>query len=260
MNLVGSLFGTTLGRKLLMAVTGVVLILFIVGHLIGNLQVFEAPDKINGYAYFLHSLGPALWIERAVLLACAVIHIWAGTALAVADRRARGGEPYRVRTWIQAPLASRYMRWTGYVVLAFVVYHLAQFTFGAAQASTFKDHLPPYVMAQDYKVFGLTAVRAGTPVPDVQSMVLRGFENPAVAIFYIVAVGLLSIHLLHGADSLFQTLGWRNARWSGALGKVVAVFCLVYFLGNLAIPGSVLIGAKAPRPLGPGPAAAVAGR
>ncbi len=79
MNLAGQLFRTTIGRKFLMAVTGVVLIGFIVGHLVGNLQVFEDPDRINGYAHFLQSLGPALWIVRAVLLACVVVHVWAAT-------------------------------------------------------------------------------------------------------------------------------------------------------------------------------------
>lgn len=227
-----------------MAVTGFILVLFITGHLTGNLQIFEPPDHINGYAYFLRQLGPLLWIARIVLLASVIIHIWAATALAVENRRARGSQPYGAKTWIQASFASRYVRWTGYVVLAFVLYHLAQFTFGFAQPSSFKENLPPYTMAGDYRVMGFAAVKAGTQVPDVHSMVILGFMNPVVSIFYIVAVGLLSLHLLHGVDSIFQTFGWRSAKWSGALRKVVAAFCLLYFLGNLIIPGSVLIGAK----------------
>jgi succinate dehydrogenase / fumarate reductase cytochrome b subunit len=246
MNLAGNLFRTTIGRKLLMAATGVVLIGFIVAHLIGNLQVFEDPDKLNGYAHFLQSLGPTLWIERAVLLACVTIHIWAATVLALADRRARGTHPYRVNTWLQATLASRYMRWTGYVVLAFILYHLAQFTIGVAQPATFKGNLPTYTMAGDYRVFGLTMVRAGTSVLDVHTMVILGFQNRLVALFYIFAVGLLSLHLLHGAESLFQTFGWRNARWSRGLRAVVTLGCAAYFLGNLAIPGAVLAGLLTP--------------
>jgi succinate dehydrogenase / fumarate reductase, cytochrome b subunit len=256
MNLAGSLFRTTIGRKLLMAATGVVLIVFIIAHLVGNLQVFEHPDKLNGYAHFLQSLGPALWIERAVLLACVVIHIWAATVLAIADRRARGPHPYRVNTWLQATVASRYMRWTGYVVLAFILYHLAQFTLGVAQPATFKSNLPTYTMAGDYHVLGLTAVRAGTQVLDVRTMVILGFQNRVVALFYIVAVGLLSLHLLHGAESLFQTFGWRNARWSRGLRAVVTLGCVAYFLGNLAIPGAVLAGRLVPQT----PAPAVAQR
>jgi succinate dehydrogenase / fumarate reductase cytochrome b subunit len=242
MDLVRRLFGSTIGRKLLMAVTGVVLIVFVIGHLIGNLQVFEDPDRINGYSHFLQSLGPALWAARIFLLLCVGIHIWAGTVLAVADRRARGDAPYRVRRWIAATVASRYMRWTGYVVLAFIVYHLAHFTVGAAQPRTFKANLPPYTMKGDYHVFGVPVVKAGTEVPDVRSMVILGFENRIVAIFYIVAVGLLSLHLLHGADSLFQTLGWRNHRWEHGLRIVVTLGCAAYFLGNLAIPGAAVLG------------------
>jgi succinate dehydrogenase / fumarate reductase cytochrome b subunit len=247
MSLPRRLFGTTIGRKILMAVTGIVLIGFVFGHLVGNLQVFEDPDKINGYAHFLHSLGPVLWIVRTVLLVCVTIHIWAATVLTLEDRKARGPRPYAVKTWLQATLASRYMRWTGYVVLAFIVYHLAQFTIGAVQTSTFKESLPHYVMAGDYKVMGFVVVRAGTEVLDVRNMVILGFENPVVAVFYIVAVGLLSLHLLHGADSLFQTLGWRNARWSRALRAVVTLLCAAYFAGNLAIPGAVLAGFLTPR-------------
>ena len=227
-----------------MAVTGVILIAFIIGHLSGNLQIFETPDHINGYAYFLRQLGPLLWIVRIILLVSVIIHIWAATALAHENLQARGHQPYGVKTWIQASFASRYVRWTGYIVLAFVLYHLAHFSFGLVQSRTYKDNLPLYTMAGDYRVLGFSVVKGGTQVPDVQSMIILGFMNPFVSIFYIVAVGLLSFHLLHGADSLFQTFGWRNDKWSGALRKIVAAFCLLYFLGNLIIPGSVLIGAK----------------
>ena len=246
MNLAGRLFRTTIGRKLLMAVTGLVLIAFVAGHLVGNLQVFEDPDRINGYAHFLQNLGPLLWIARIGLLACVAVHIWAATLLALADRRARGAQGYRVNTWLQATLASRYMRWTGYVVLAFILYHLAQFTIGSAQPATFKANLPAYTMAGDYHVMGFIVVRAGTPVLDVRRMVILGFQNRLVAVFYIFAVGLLSLHLLHGAESLFQTLGWRNGSWSRGLRAAVTLGCLAYFLGNLAIPGAVLAGVLTP--------------
>lgn len=244
MSLLGRLFCSSIGRKFLMAVTGVVLMLFIIGHLVGNLQIFLPPDHINGYAYFLHQLGPLLWTARFVLLASVILHIWAATALALENRAARGREPYGVKTWIQASFASRYVRWTGYIVLVFVLYHLAQFTFGYAQSASFKSNLPLYTMTSDYRVMGFPVVKAGTPVSDVHSMVILGFQNTVVSVFYIVAVGLLSFHLLHGMDSLFQTFGWRSATWAGPLRKIVALFCLLYFLGNLMIPGSVLIGAK----------------
>jgi succinate dehydrogenase / fumarate reductase cytochrome b subunit len=242
MDLFRSILGSSIGRKLVMAVTGVVLILFVVGHLVGNLQVFEDPDRINGYSHFLQSLGPALWAARIFLIVCVSLHVWAATVLALESRHARGDEPYAVKKWIRATVASRYMRWTGYIVLAFILYHLAQFTVGVAQPASFKANIPHYTMRGDYHILGFTAVPAGTEVLDVRSMVIRGFSNPVVALFYIVAVGLLSLHLLHGGESLFQTLGWRNHRWERGLRAVVTVLCAAYFLGNLAIPGGVLVG------------------
>lgn len=246
MNLVGSLFGSSIGRKFLMAVTGVVLVGFVTGHLVGNLQVFQDPEHINGYAQFLHNLGPLLWVARIGLLAAAVIHIWAATVLTLENRRARGSE-YGFKHTIRATLASRTMRLTGYVVLAFLIYHLAHFTFGAAQAQTFKSNLPQYTMQHEYRVGGFPVVAAGAKVDDVHTMVIRGFQSPVVSIFYIVAVGLLSFHLLHGIDSMFQTFGWRTSKWSNALRAVALVFCLAYFVGNLAIPGAVLTGKLQPR-------------
>jgi succinate dehydrogenase / fumarate reductase cytochrome b subunit len=242
MDLTRNIFGSSIGRKLIMAVTGVVLILFVVGHLVGNLQVFEDPDRINGYSHFLQSLGAVLWAVRIFLIICVVLHIWAATVLAVESRHARGDEPYAVKKWIRATVASRYMRWTGYIVLAFILYHLAQFTVGVAQPASFKANIAHYVMKGDYHILGFTAVPAGTEVLDVRTMVIRGFSNPVVAIFYIVAVGLLSLHLLHGGESLFQTLGWRNHRWERGLRAAVTLLCAAYFLGNLAIPGGVLVG------------------
>jgi succinate dehydrogenase / fumarate reductase cytochrome b subunit len=103
-------------------------------------------------------------------------------------------------------------------------------------------------MVHDYTAFGFVAVPAGAQVLDVRTMVILGFQNPVVAVFYIIAVGLLSLHLLHGAESLCQTLGWRSSRWSRGLRAAVALGCAAYFLGNLSIPGAVLAGALRPAP------------
>ncbi len=246
MNLVGSLFRSSIGRKILMAVTGVILIGFVIGHLVGNLQIFQAPDHINGYAQFLRNTGPTLWIARLVLLASVVLHIWAATALTLENARARGSEPYAVKHTIRATLASRTMRITGYVVLAFVIYHLAHFTWGVAQKDTFKENLPAWKMQEDYRVFGFVAVKKDTMVEDVHTMVIRGFQPPLVSLFYIVAVGLLSFHLLHGADSMFQTFGLRSHKWAPTLRAIVIVLCAAYFFFNLTIPGSVLLGRLQP--------------
>ena len=245
-----NLFCSTIGRKFLMAVTGLIMIGFVIGHLVGNLQVFSAPDKLNGYAHFLQSLGPLLWAVRIGLLVAVAIHIWAATVLTFENHAARD-VAYSVKYTIRATLASRMMRWTGYVVAAFLVYHIAHFTLGFAQAGSFKTHLAPYKMASEYHIAGFPVVAAGTEVHDVYSMVVLGFQNVVVSLFYILAVGLLSLHLLHGTDSMFQTLGWRSSRWSGALRKICIVFATVYFLGNLAIPGAVLLGKLQPHPDAP---------
>jgi succinate dehydrogenase / fumarate reductase cytochrome b subunit len=245
MNLVGSFFGSSIGRKIIMAVTGLILIGFVVGHLVGNLQVFQHPDKINGYAEFLHQLGPLLWVARIGLLVAVGLHIWAATVLTLENNRARGGA-YGVKHTIQATLASRTMRLSGYVVLAFLIYHLAHFTLGAAQSATFKGNLAAYTMQGAYSVAGFPVIDAGAKVADVHTMVILGFQHPLVALFYIVAVGLLSFHLLHGFDSLFQTLGLRTTTWGGCLRKIAVVFCVGYFVANLAIPGAVLTGSLKP--------------
>lgn len=247
MNLVGSLFGSSIGRKILMAVTGLILIGFVIGHLVGNLQVFQDPDHINGYAQFLRQLGPLLWVARIGLLVTAVIHIWAATVLTLENNKARGPEAYAVKHTIRATLSSRSMRWTGYIVFFFILYHLAHFTWGAAQSATFKDNLKPYTMQHEYRVAGFPVIDAGAQVHDVHSMVILGFQNPVASLFYIIAVGLLSLHMVHGFDSLFQTLGLRSTRWSGGLRKVAVVFCVLYFIGNLVIPGAALIGRLQPR-------------
>lgn len=231
-----------------MAFTGLVLVGFVLGHLVGNLQVFAHPDKINGYAHFLQSLGPVLWAVRLFLLACVGIHVWAAVVLSLENKQARGPEAYGVNRWLQAVFASRYMKHTGLVVLAFIIYHLAHFTLGAAQSGSFKTALPEYVMGGEYHLLGFPVVAAGLPVHDVYSMVFLGFAHPVVSLFYIVAVGLLSLHLLHGVDSMFQTFGLRNHRWSDGLRRFAALLCLAYFVGNLAIPGAILTGIAKPAP------------
>ncbi len=248
MNLPGSLFHTSIGKKILMAATGLVMVGFVTGHLVGNLQIFFPPDRINGYAHFLQSLGPALWAIRLFLLACVSIHVWTAVALTIESRAARGPQEYGVKKWINATISSRYMRLTGVVVLAFLLYHLAHFTIGWAQPGNFKGALPHWTMLEDAREFGVPLASKGQEVPDLYSMIFLGFASPVVSLFYIVAVGLLSVHLLHGIDSLFQTIGWRSAKWSGLLRKVTLVYCLLYFLGNLAIPGAILTGLAKPAP------------
>jgi succinate dehydrogenase / fumarate reductase, cytochrome b subunit len=246
MSLFRNLFMSSIGRKFLMAVTGLILVGFVTGHLVGNLQIFLAPDHINGYAHFLQGLGPVLWLVRIVLLIAVGIHVWAAVALTMESRAARGPQNYGIKRWLRASVASRYMRLSGVVVLAFILYHLAHFTLGYAGADTFKSNLAEWTMQDDVREFGIPLASAGDVVHDVYSMVFLGFASPIVSLCYIIAVGLLSVHLWHGTDSLFQTLGLRNGQLAFCLRRVVGIFCLVYFLGNLAIPGAILTGIVKP--------------
>ncbi|MDF3059367.1 MAG: succinate dehydrogenase [Rariglobus sp.] len=246
MSLIGNLFFSSIGRKFIMAITGLVLVGFVFGHLVGNLQIFLPPDHINGYAHFLQDLGPALWLVRIVLLVCVALHIWAAVALTLESKAARGPNQYGVHKWLHATWASRAMRWTGVIVFFFILYHLAHFTLGVAGQETFKTQLPEWTMQHDAKELGITLAKKGEVVHDVYSMVFLGFQNPVVSLFYIIATTLLSIHLLHGVESLFQTIGWRNGSWSAFLRKVVTGLCILYFLGNLVIPGAILAGIAKP--------------
>jgi len=245
---IANLATSSIGRKFLMAITGLVLAAFVFGHTLGNLQIFLPPDHINGYASFLQGLGPALWGVRGVLLVCVVVHAWAAVTLWRESYVARGAEKYAVKKWLAADVASRHMRLSGLVVLAFIVYHILHFTVGVAQPGTFKTvpALDHYKIVEDVSEIGIPLAHAGQQVHDVYSMVFLSFSNPWVAGFYIVAVALLALHLWHGIESLFQTIGWRNHKWACALRGVVGVLALVYVLCNIAMPALITTGIVKP--------------
>lgn len=226
MNILHALFKTSIGKKLVMALTGIVLVGFVIGHLVGNLQIFSPPEKINAYAHFLQSLGPALWAIRAFLLLTVCLHIWAAVALVMENKAARGGKGYANQKTLRASYASRTMRYSGVIVLAFIVYHIMHFTTKNTHGEAFYP----------------TTILHGEEVPDVHSMMVLGFQQPAVAVFYLIAIALLSWHLSHGIASMFQSLGLRTRPWGGCLNKVAVVLSILYFLGNAAIVGSVLAG------------------
>jgi len=224
MNLLGSLFSSSVGRKFLMASTGLVLFGFVTGHLVGNLQIFLPPEKINHYGHLLESLGAGLWAIRLFLLACVVIHVWLAIQLTLENRAARP-ELYGVDQVNRASLASRVMARTGLVVLAFIVFHLAHYTVRLGRPEWSE---PSYRLAD------------GTMVRDVYRMVVEGFSSAGVSAFYLIAVGLLSWHLAHGVSSMCQTFGLRNEKWSAGLERFATAYCWGYFVLNALIPLSVL--------------------
>jgi len=226
MNIVEVFFKSSIGKKVVMALTGVVLVGFVIGHLIGNLQIFLPAESINTYAHLLRELGVGLWLIRAFLLLCLVLHVWMAILLVIENKKARP-EGYEQQKTLRASYASRAMKVTGPIVLLFLIYHLLHFTFQTTPGD----------------IYFQTTLSDGTEVMDVHTMMVLGFQSWWVSGFYILSVGLLSWHMRHGIYSLFQSLGIRTRRYANLLEKAVIVFCVIYFLGNLAIPAAVLAGA-----------------
>jgi succinate dehydrogenase / fumarate reductase cytochrome b subunit len=224
MNSPGSLFRSSIGKKILMAVTGLVLLGFVTGHLVGNLQIFLPPEKINAYGHTLESLGALLWLVRIFLFVCLVVHVWVAIDLTLANRAARP-VAYGVNHTNRATLASRVMGRTGLVVLAFLIYHLMDFTFRVQHPEWGE---PTYRLVN------------GESVRNLYAMMVQGFSRVGVSLFYIIAVGLLAYHLSHGIVSLVQTLGLKNERWTRGLEWGARTYCWLYFLLNAVIPLAIL--------------------
>ncbi len=222
------LFTSSLGKKFIMAVSGCVLFLFVVGHLIGNLQFFLPPEAINRYAYFLQSNLELLWPVRMVLLAMIGLHIWSGSSLWLENRAARP-DRYALSKPYGAGLASRTMLMSGLIAAAFIIYHLLHYTL--------------VVQAVSGAAVPLAALKdPQTGHHDVYAMMVAGFSVWYVALFYLVGVGLLAFHLSHGASAMFQSLGWKNHAYGPFIDKAAKGIALALFLGYASIPASVLLG------------------
>src|SRR6266850_1567799 len=178
---------------MIVAVTGVVLIVFVIGHLLGNLQIFLGPDWVNSYAQHLRALGPLLWAIRIFLLVSVFLHIFYTISLAIENRRARPVH-YKRKDHVKATFASRHMVVSGLVVLGFIIFHILHFT----------------VRKIDPRFLLLKADPLNHS--DVYSMMVYGFQNGYVSAFYIVGLFLLTLHLTHGTSSFFQSLGLNNQR------------------------------------------------
>jgi len=228
MTLLDQLWRSSLGKKYVMAVTGLALFGFVVGHLVGNLQIFGPPDLINAYAHFLKSTPELLWGARLGLLAMVGLHIASAIALSKANREARpvqyaGGGAYG------STVNSRYMLVSGLVILSFVLYHLAHFT----------ALLPGINGVGDFRA--LTTDLHGKTVPDVYGMVVLGFQVWWVVLFYLVAQALLFMHLGHGVASLFQSLGFRNHVWWPRIATFAKVASIAIFIGYASIPTAIFL-------------------
>jgi len=214
------LWRSSLGKKYVMAITGFGLWLFVIVHLLGNLQIFLGPGKINAYGALLKATPALLWSARIGLLFIATLHVVAAVQLSLANRRARP-VGYEFKKPVASTFANRTMLVSGLIVLAFIVFHLAQFTFGWVD--------PQYLRLEDAE-----------GRHDVYQMMVTGFSNPVVSALYIVSMGLLLLHLSHGVSSLFQSLGLRSKKTFGFFDKLAKISALAIFIGNSLIPLAVL--------------------
>jgi succinate dehydrogenase / fumarate reductase cytochrome b subunit len=215
---------SSVGAKQIMAVTGLLLVLFAIAHMIGHLVMFGGRGAYNDYAAFLQGLGhgAAKWVIRGGLLALLVAHVVAGVRLATLNRAARP-VPYRVyRTRATTPWA-RAMIVTGLAVLAFLVYHILHFTVGLVQPEYFHQHAP------DGKI-------------DAYVMYVRGFQSLPILVSYLVGMTLLLPHLAHGISSVFQSLGWKHPKWDGLIDKGGPALAVLLYLGYIVPPLAVAVG------------------
>ncbi len=217
-----TLYESTIGKKVVMAVTGLILFGFVIIHMLGNLKVFAGRAYINAYGVFLREVGSpmfgheqVLWLTRIVLLVSVGLHIWAAYQLTRLDLASRPVQ-YAMRKNQEYGYAARTLRWGGVIIALFIVYHLLHFTTGTVH--------PRFVEG------------------DVYNNVVIGFQNPLVSIFYIVAQLALALHLYHGAWSMFQTLGLNNSNNKRIWRGLATVSSTMLALGNISIPLAVMLG------------------
>jgi succinate dehydrogenase / fumarate reductase cytochrome b subunit len=226
--LLRNLFCSSLGRKYVMAATGGVMLLFVIGHLAGNLQVFIGPEQINKYGDFLQSNLEIIWPARLVLLGCVALHIWAAAGLTRENLAAR---PVEYATWspTAASYASRTMVWSGVIVGVFIIYHLLHYTVLVQAASL-------GLTGQDF-----AGLHDQEGRHDIYKMIILGFSNLWVSLFYVAGVGLLCLHLSHGAGAMWQSLGWKKNSYAPFLDGAARWGSLAIFLGYISIPLAVLL-------------------
>lgn len=214
-----TLFDTTIGKKAVMAVTGLVLFGFLIGHMLGNLQIYLGPDALNAYAEKLQSLKPLLWGTRVVVGTSILLHVWMVIDLYTKSLAARP-VGYRVTQTIATNYAAKAMWLSGIVILLFVVYHLAHFTFPGIAMGNYEHDTTGQVYLN----------------------VVNGFSVPWVAGLYVVAQLVLWTHLFHGAWSLLQTLGLNHPRYNQRSRSVAKLVATVIVVGNISIPVAVMAG------------------
>ena len=218
-------YSSDIGKKYVMAITGIIGLGFIVFHMLGNLHAFEGSDQLNHYAEGLREIGEPiapntflLWIGRIVLLAALALHLHAAWALTRTNAAARGSTDYTDRTYLAASYASRTMRWTGIIIVLFLLWHLADLT------------------------WGVEAVNGQFERGEVYANLIASLERWPVFLIYLIAQGALALHVWHGAWSLFQSIGINNPRFNAWRRNFATGMATIIAIGYLTVPFGVMLG------------------
>ncbi len=213
---------SSIAKKAIMAVTGLILFGWIVGHMTGNLKVFQGAEKFNAYAEFLREMGAplfpesgVLWLVRGALTLALVLHVWSATSLTLINRRARDKD-YETRKSVQLDYAARTMRWSGYLIAFYILFHLMHLTWGNVHHN--------FVLGNPY------------------ANLVSGFQILPIALVYIAANLLLGMHLYHGLWSMFQSLGLNHPSYNASRRYFAVSFAVVVCLGFICVPVAVLTG------------------
>ncbi len=205
-----------------MAVTGIIILLFVLGHMLGNMTIFAGQEGINAYAAHIHNLSPILWAERLLLFMAVIIHIYFGLQLTFENWEA-SSTSYVKRQYQQSIFFSRTMIYSGLVLFVFLIYHLFHFTFRLTNpdfSSLIDD------MGRD----------------DVYTMLVMSFQQAFIALIYIIGMTALFFHLSHGISSFFQTMGWNNDKTINLIGRIGKVVAILLFVGFISVPITVFLG------------------
>jgi len=215
-------WNSSIGKKLVVAVTGLAMVLFLAGHLTGNLLIYAGKEAFDEYAKFLHEAGHGalIWVARVGLIVVLVLHVWATILLTRENKAAR--KEYEYKSTIQATKSSRIMIWSGLTVLAFIVFHILHFTVRT------NSHLAEIAKESPYEM-----VIAGFS---------GGFLQALVVLFYVVAITLLCSHISHGVASMFQTLGFRSKKSASLIQRISLGYAAVIWVGFVSIPVAILLG------------------
>jgi succinate dehydrogenase / fumarate reductase cytochrome b subunit len=215
-------WNSSIGKKLVVAVTGLAMVLFLAAHLTGNMLIYAGKEAFDEYAKFLHEAGHGalIWVARAGLLFVLVLHVWATILLTRENKAAR--QQYEFQATIQASKSSRIMIWSGLTVLAFIVFHILHFTVRT------NSHLAEIAKESPYEM-----VIAGFS---------GGFLQVLVVLFYVIAMTLLCSHISHGVASMFQTLGFRSKKSASLIQRISLGYAAVIWIGFVSIPVAIMLG------------------